>query len=76
MSWVYIITNNVNDKLYIGLIDHDDPRTRWEEHLHDYCHQDKGLYRAMCKHEEEHFCFDDDAGSFVGNHAPTYEELS
>jgi group I intron endonuclease len=70
MSWVYIITNDVNDKLYVGLTDHDDPRTRWEEHLHDYCHQDKGLYRAMRKHGEEHFCFE------VIQHFSTHEEAA
>lgn len=70
MSWVYVVSNTLNEKLYVGMTDHEDPTTRWKEHLHDYRHQDKGLYRAMRKHGAENFRFE------VIQHFSSHEEAA
>ena len=32
MSYIYKITNNHNDKVYIGMTNHVDPYQRWKQH--------------------------------------------
>lgn len=57
MSYVYKITNNLNQKLYIGKTDFSIEK-RWLEHCNERLRsqsQDRPLYRAMNKYGIEHF---------------------
>lgn len=56
MSYIYKVTNDVNEKIYIGKTSRD-VSTRWEEHCKQY-NQDtfnRPLYCAMKKYGIEHF---------------------
>lgn len=56
-SYVYVITNNQNGKIYCGKA--NGPEDRWKSHLQDLKrdkHSNKVLYRAIRKHGIE--CFD------------------
>lgn len=57
MSYIYKITNDINNKIYIGKTDHSIDK-RWREHLRDYkkdkC-KSRPLYSAMNKHGIDHF---------------------
>lgn len=61
LSYIYKITNKVNNKLYIGKTDLINPEDRWKEHLHDYkrrrCEK-RPLYSAMNKYGVENFSFE------------------
>ena len=61
MGYIYKITNDINDKIYIGKTELADPYKRWKEHLKDYkkhrCEK-RPLYSAMNKYGEEHFHFE------------------
>ena len=57
MGYIYKITNDINNKVYIGKT-MDTIQHRWQEHCHDYLKRDeekRPLYRAMKKYGIEHF---------------------
>lgn len=57
MAYVYKITNDINEKVYIGLT-FSTIQERWRTHLHDKnatCAKNRPLYRAMNKYGVEHF---------------------
>ena len=62
MGYIYKIYNDMNDKLYIGLTNYDNPIDRWTRHLQDY--QTAGnfskrpLYEAMKKYGVDKFHFE------------------
>lgn len=61
MGFIYKITNDVNNKLYIGKTELSDPYDRWKEHLQDYKRQrceKRPLYEAINKYGTEHFHFE------------------
>lgn len=61
MGYIYKITNDVNNKIYVGKTELADPYKRWKEHLQDYKKQrceKRPLYAAMNKHGIEHFHFE------------------
>ena len=61
MGYIYKITNDINNKIYIGKTEHINPEDRWKEHLNDYkkerCEK-RPLYAAMNKYRVEHFHFE------------------
>ena len=61
MAYIYKITNDINNKVYVGKTEHVNPETRWKEHLQDYkkrkCEK-RPLYSAMNKYGTEHFHFE------------------
>lgn len=62
MAFIYKITNDINDKIYIGLTRESDPIIRWKKHLKAYKNEIKyskrPLYEAMLKYGIEHFHFE------------------
>ena len=58
MPYIYLITNDVNGKQYVGKTTHNSIEERWKEHLKDYkrerCEK-RPLYVAMKKYGIEHF---------------------
>lgn len=61
MGYVYKITNDVNEKIYIGKTELANPHDRWKEHLSDYIKErnaNRPLYKAMKKYGSEHFHFE------------------
>lgn len=58
MAYIYKITNDINDKIYIGKTYHSSIETRFKEHCKDSqrerCEQ-RPLYSAMNKYGVEHF---------------------
>jgi group I intron endonuclease len=61
MSYIYKITNNVNDKIYIGKTEYVKPEERWKQHLREYTRkrcEKRPLYAAMNKYGIEHFHFE------------------
>ena len=61
MGYIYKITNDKNNKMYIGKTKHINPEDRWREHLRDYKkeqYEHRPLYRAMNKYGIEHFHFE------------------
>lgn len=57
MAYIYKITNDINDKIYIGQTSFSLEK-RWREHLADSQKPEKEnrpLYRAMKKYGKEHF---------------------
>ena len=57
MSFIYKITNDINDKIYIGKTNATIQK-RWQEHCHDFCkgrNKNRPLYYAMNKYGIEHF---------------------
>ena len=58
MAWIYLITNDINGKQYIGKTYYSNIQERWNEHLYDYkkprCEK-RPLYDAMNKYGIEHF---------------------
>lgn len=58
MAWIYLITNDINQKQYIGKTEYENIQKRWKEHLRDYkkqCCEKRPLYDAMKKYGIEHF---------------------
>lgn len=54
MGWIYIITNNVNGKKYIGQTRQKNPRSRWRQH----CSDPRGLLKtAIDKYGKINFEF-------------------
>lgn len=61
MGYIYKITNNINNKIYIGKTELSDPECRWKEHLRDYKrikNEKRPLYEAMNKYGVENFYFE------------------
>lgn len=61
MGYIYKITNDINNKIYIGKTEYVDPLKRWKEHLSDYKkdrNEHRPLYSAMKKYGTEHFYFE------------------
>ena len=53
MGYIYKITNDTNNKIYIGKTEYVDPLKRWKEHLTDYKkdrNKHRPLYSAMKKY--------------------------
>ena len=61
MAFIYKITNDINNKIYIGKTELSKPENRWKEHLQDYkrrrCEK-RPLYDAMNKYGTKHFHFE------------------
>lgn len=58
MAYIYLITNDINGKQYVGKTYYNTIEQRWKEHLSDYkksrCEK-RPLYDAMNKYGIEHF---------------------
>lgn len=54
MGYIYIISNTVNNKVYIGQTIHTIEK-RWKEHLYNSNHRNQILYYAMRKYGKEKF---------------------
>ena len=57
MGYIYKISNDINDKVYIGKTC-ETVNSRFKEHLRDYkkdTEENRPLYRAMNKYGIEHF---------------------
>ena len=60
MPYIYIITNNINNKSYIGKTHSSDPLKRWNQHKSDSKkdrNKSRPLYRAINKYGIENFSF-------------------
>ena len=60
MAYIYIITNKINNKSYIGKTEHTNPNKRWNEHCKDYkkeYYKNRPLYRAFNKYGLDNFEF-------------------
>lgn len=60
MAYIYIITNKINNKSYIGKTEYNDPSIRWKQHCQDYkrpYYKDRPLYRAINKYSLINFTF-------------------
>lgn len=61
LAYIYKITNDINNKIYIGKTTSCNPIDRWKEHLQEYkrkrCEK-RPLYAAMNKYGTEHFHFE------------------
>ena len=56
MAYIYVITNNLNSKQYVGKTERPDVRIRFNEHLREALkHPDRPLYRAINKYGKENF---------------------
>lgn len=58
MPYIYKITNNVNNKIYIGKTIRS-LKVRFKEHLKDSNTEDNKLYRAMRKYGKENFSIEE-----------------
>lgn len=69
MFEIYLITNQINEKIYVGQTIYD-KEARWKLHLRDFSrNKDMMLYRAFAKYGVQRFTLDHLA------HAKTLEEL-
>ena len=68
LGQIYIIKNNINDKVYIGQTIQDYKR-RWHGHKHESKSIDRPLYRAMRKYGYDKFWVE-----LIEDNIP-YEEL-
>lgn len=63
MGYIYIITNLINYKVYIGKTQYKNPEKRWNEHKRysrstRVTYRNKPLYRAMRKYGIDNFSFE------------------
>lgn len=55
MAWIYVIKNNINDKLYVGKTEFGIEK-RFKQHINDAKNgSEYAIHRAMRKHGAEHF---------------------
>lgn len=61
MGYIYMITNDINNKKYIGLTTYSEPSMRWKKHISNYKTggelSKRPLYEAMNKYGIKHFHF-------------------
>ena len=60
MAYIYVITNKVNGRQYVGKTEYSDPVKRFQEHLRESRkerYENRPLYRAIRKYGEENFEF-------------------
>jgi group I intron endonuclease len=60
MAYIYKITNEINNKIYIGKTEENNPIKRWKEHCRDYKkerNKNRPLYLAMLKYGLDNFSF-------------------
>lgn len=58
MAFIYVITNQINGKQYVGKTTHDPIEKRWKEHIHDSKRQrreKRPLYNVINKYGAENF---------------------
>lgn len=58
MAYIYLITNKINQKQYVGKTEHNNIQDRWKEHCRDYKKphiEKRPLYVAMQKYGIENF---------------------
>jgi len=69
---IYIITNLVTDKKYVGQTMQKDPKSRWYDHQRDAFKNNKKypLYNSMRKHGKENFTWE------IVDHASSMQELN
>jgi group I intron endonuclease len=73
MHFIYLITNQVNGKVYVGITRH--PKRRWQKHLNlgrKPNHRFR-LYQSMYKHGIDNFTFEIIAFCFTNDHANELE---
>lgn len=59
MAYIYKITNELNNKSYIGKTEYPNPQKRFSEHINDRNrYPERPLYRAMNKYGIEYFSFE------------------
>lgn len=61
MAYIYKITNQLNQKLYIGKTEDPNPENRWKQHKKDYLrnfYEKRPLYSAMKKYGIDNFKFE------------------
>lgn len=61
MAYIYKITNIINNKIYIGKTEKENPFDRWYEHKSNIYREscrDRPLYRAMTKYGIDNFVFE------------------
>lgn len=60
LAYIYKITNQINQKIYIGKTEQRNPEKRWKEHIREankQRSQHRALYRAINKYGIENFEF-------------------
>jgi|DEB0MinimDraft_6_1074348.scaffolds.fasta_scaffold61299_2 group I intron endonuclease len=57
MGYIYSITNNINNKLYIGLTTEANPYKRWKRHIYESKNPVYRIHKAMNKYGTENFKF-------------------
>lgn len=58
MAFIYVITNQINNKQYVGKTERSSIEERWKEHLKDIHRrkfEKRSLYDAMNKYGTENF---------------------
>jgi group I intron endonuclease len=86
MGYIYLITNTVTNKKYVGQTIQDDVRKRWQIYKHK-THNQKSIgnyfYNALCKYPIEKFkfqiiciCFDEDCNEFEKHYIKKFNTLS
>lgn len=57
MGYIYKIQNKINQKVYVGKTEREDPGIRWKEHQYNMKSLDLPLYRALRQYGIENFDF-------------------
>lgn len=61
MAYIYKITNQINDKVYIGKTEYVNPNKRWSQHKNEFQKErsnHRALYKAMNKYGIDNFSFE------------------